>query len=355
MRKYTLIPYFDTKFRIGKSDWHDSDDMIHSDTLFSAIVNCYNLLFGNEKTDQFIRAFKAGNISLSSVWYSIHIKNKINETGKYIDFFPKPYNIKPPQKQQDTPIHPAKRAKNIHYVSRETLNHILSMYDATTGTFAVDLTNTNEFHHIGNEFVYTPDEFGYTFTSTKNIKKQETETKNKIDRRTSGVMQENGLGQLFREIDLLLQCIEDKEYIAEPCMFFLAEIPESFQMNFDAAVRLMGDEGLGGERSFGKGTFKGVEISAYDDFTNKTNNHQPFVLLSLLNPKDETERFKKSLIGYDSILRGGWSWNVQKKNVRMVREGSVFTEKINGSLVDVTPNNHKGRHPIYQNGIGFYV
>lgn len=355
MIKYTLIPYSNSKFRIGKSDWHDSDDVIHSDTLFSAIVNCYNLLFGNEQTNKLIDVFLSGQIRLSSVWYCIYIKDKKSNTGKYIDFFPKPYNIKPSQElPEETPINTAKKAKKINYVSKDTLDHILKMYDANTETFSVDLTNTNRFFHLGSEFVHTNDELDYSFTSTKNIKSKGTVSKNKIDRKTSGVIEENGHGQLFQEIDLELQCIEEKAYFVEPHMFFLAEVPDLHKSNFDAAVRLMCDEGLGGERSFGKGVFKKLDINQYNSFENRRPN-QPFVLLSLLNPKNEIQNFKKSLIGYDSILRGGWAGDELKYKVRMVKEGAVFKEKIAGSLVNVTPDEYNGGHPIYQNGIGFFV
>jgi CRISPR/Cas system CSM-associated protein Csm4 (group 5 of RAMP superfamily) len=53
-------------------------------------------------------------------------------------------------------------------------------------------------------------------------------------------------------------------------------------------------------------------------------------------------------------MRGGWVYDDPIKNVRMIKEGSVFNSPVTGTLVDVTPGKYTS-HPVLKNGIGFYI
>lgn len=169
-------------------------------------------------------------------------------------------------------------------------------------------------------------------------------------------------------------------------LYFLADFRDrSIISKFDAAMRLLGEEGIGGERSSGKGSFRfkrdTVEIGAEDrsngingcngsncsDSSNSGSDDNyaansgvgSLVLLSLYHPeKTEVELGLLTRSRYQLITRRGWissqgSRTLRKKTVRMISEGSIIP-KIGslprGSLVDVTPLEMKA-HRVYANGL----
>ncbi len=350
MNIYKLITTNNTKIRIGKTGWNDSDDMIHSDTLFSALINCYVLLYGQDKVKNFISEFENGNIKISSVFYSVDIFENKNFI-KTINFLPKPFlRIQPLEQKKDENPADTKKIKKIKFVSEKLFSDIIENYDINSGISNTDLIKNR--YAIGDEFCCCNDELEISFK--KSFKNIVTETKNAIDRETAQVkIDEQGKGQLFTEINIELTEIKENNYILKPALYFFADIKSDFEKQFNASIRLMCEEGLGGERSFGKGLFKGLKITE-NHKTNFKNPSNIFVNLSLLNPQNELELFKNSVVNYDSIIRGGWIDDIRKKNVRMVKEGSVLKNKINGQLVDVSTNKFN-KHNIYQNGIGFYL
>lgn len=350
MNLYKLITPNNTKIRVGKTGWNDSDDIIHSDTLFSAVINCYVLLYGQDKVKNFIYEFENGNIKISSIFYSVDIFENENFI-KTINFLPKPFlRIQPlEQKKNENPAD-TKKIKKIKFVSEKLFSDIIENYDIKSYISNTDLINNR--YAVGDEFCCCYDELEHSFK--KSFKNIVTEQKNAIDRETAQVKKdEQEKGQLFNEIDIELTQIKGNNYILKPNLYFFVDINSDFEKQFNASVRLMCDEGLGGERSFGKGLFKGLKIIE-NHKTNFSNPSDIFVNLSLLNPQKELDLFKNSVISYDSIIRGGWINNIRKKNVRMIKEGSVFKNKINGQLVDVSYNKFN-KHKIYQNGIGFYL
>jgi CRISPR-associated protein Csm4 len=167
-------------------------------------------------------------------------------------------------------------------------------------------------------------------------------------------------------------------------LYFLADFRDrSIISRFDAAMRLLEDEGIGGERSSGKGSFRfkmeTVEIGAENsinsingingsniisDDNNARNNRGGFlVLLSLYHPeKAEVELGLLTRSRYQLITRRGWissqgSRTLRKKTVRMISEGSIVP-KIGslprGALVDVAPPEMRA-HRVYANGLAMGV
>jgi len=127
-----------------------------------------------------------------------------------------------------------------------------------------------------------------------------------------------------------------------------------------AAFNLLGDMGLGGERSIGHGQFVADMVPAGEDwaFLDGDANARSWVALSLVNPRpDEIETVRAGR--YALVDRGGWFHSpvtgeqLKRKTVCMVAEGSVFGEKIVGRVVDVTPKrlDGTGHHRIYRYGL----
>lgn len=119
-------------------------------------------------------------------------------------------------------------------------------------------------------------------------------------------------------------------------LFFLAEFTdENTEQNFDAALLLLGDQGIGADRNVGKGFFSFSKESFEID---EPEEAKYFTTLSLYHPNENEVRaglLKKS--AYVLRNRKGFAHNdnlrgIRRKSVRMFAEGSWFS-KIDTDLV----------------------
>lgn len=121
---------------------------------------------------------------------------------------------------------------------------------------------------------------------------------------------------------------------------------EALRHKFEACLRVLGDTGLGGERSAGRGLFTWDHVG--EETLPDVETAERFVTLAPLCPKD-TEQLG-SLTGeaaaYDLLPRRGWvtspeASNLRRKMVWMFAEGSVLTgnpELRAGRLVRLSPS-----------------
>ncbi|MHA1794799.1 MAG: type III-A CRISPR-associated RAMP protein Csm4, partial [Promethearchaeota archaeon] len=132
--------------------------------------------------------------------------------------------------------------------------------------------------------------------------------------------------------------------------------------------KLLTDNGIGGERSLGAGLFDDVVIEPLekepnlnDLFSNgEESNHREFMNLSLVYPA--TPKIDMKHVKFYSLLdRTGYCYSLDSKtqrflDVKFIKEGSVFTGKIKGKLVQVASKEFaRTHHEVYKNGIGFYM
>lgn len=135
----------------------------------------------------------------------------------------------------------------------------------------------------------------------------------------------------------------------------------------EGAFRLLGEMGLGGERTYGMGTF---QFSGFEPLqqvwkldTSKPSKH--YMLISRCYPY-ETERslLSAALEAWDFeenrgyVVSGRHATTLKRKRVRMLREGSVANRSLRGQLVDVTPEHGAElglEHRVYRSGLGFWM
>lgn len=146
-------------------------------------------------------------------------------------------------------------------------------------------------------------------------------------------------------------------------LYFLLDIKdESLLPTIELCLNLLGESGLGGERSTGCGLFEWSKQRIEDDpqwqplWELEKEVNKRFCLISLCFPQ---KREVEHLIGYNLILRKGWiystSTNLQlkRKTCQMLGEGSTFSEKPAGDMADVTPGEFEKIHPVYRYGKAF--
>ena len=142
--------------------------------------------------------------------------------------------------------------------------------------------------------------------------------------------------------------------------FFLARFTEEkIRKDFDAALRLLADEGIGGDRSSGCGFFHPPDWEEAS-FGSPGTYADARCLLSMFYPKDDAEAGRLAGGYYGLKERRGRIQSPDKgrgllwRPVRMAEEGSLVegASEITGRIVDVTPEDFKA-HRIYRCGLAY--
>lgn len=146
---------------------------------------------------------------------------------------------------------------------------------------------------------------------------------------------------------------------------FVAPHDQTTIEKFKDLLVSLGEIGLGGEKTYGCGTF---EVSAFERVSNLMksilkNRADMYSLLSLYYPSDdEMNTLDDDLIAYDIVRRRGWITSgryalpLKRKSVGFISEGSVSRIPLNGAIVDVTPDNVMPDgldHRVYRYGYAF--
>ena len=140
--------------------------------------------------------------------------------------------------------------------------------------------------------------------------------------------------------------------------FFASFENENIKKQFDSALYLLGDTGIGGNRSNGYGLFNVLNV---EKFENPFTSGDYSVALSLYHPKKEEvengilEDAHFSVTSRQSWIFAGSAEPYRSKRVKMFEEGSVFSGcSAEGDVVDITPaiveNIHIFNHRIYRFG-----
>lgn len=146
-------------------------------------------------------------------------------------------------------------------------------------------------------------------------------------------------------------------------LYFIIDLKDtSLLPTIRLCLNLLGEAGLGGERSTGCGIFEWSELPIGNDpqweplWELEEESNKKFCLISLCFPQKEEV---KSLIGYDLVLRKGWTYSactslqLKRKTCQMLGEGSIFLEEPKGDMADVTPKGFEKIHPVYRYGKAF--
>jgi CRISPR-associated protein Csm4 len=124
-----------------------------------------------------------------------------------------------------------------------------------------------------------------------------------------------------------------------------------------SALELLGEDGIGGEKSSGAGRFTATWHDLDEQWHDVVSFPQSnaYSLVSLLWELPFTPEYLQGA-KYGLRERSGWivspvsGQQARRKAIQMFTEGSVFSQPISGMLANVTPEKFKA-HPIYRSGI----
>ena len=321
-------------------------ERVRSDTLFSALINSYARLFGGQAVEDLLQQFiDFPPVRLSSTFI-------YHQQDKQITYYlPKPLKF-PHKYPQDNDLSFFKAYKNLKYLP-------LSVWKKWYQGNGFDTSDLEEIRFAGRLELETPKQIAtkplqkaavFDYTTTYQIHKV---PKVAIDRTTAATnFYHTGLVK-FNSQDSISG------------LYFLLHFPkkdEALEKNIYAALHLLGEDGLGGERSSGAGRF---DIAYWKNFSEdwqqivnfkQGNNHTS---LSLFWTDKLEENFLEDS-SYELIERGGWIGSsfsgrqLRRQKVQMFAEGSVFKQSPLGKLANVTPKGFNA-HNVYRSGISLSI
>jgi CRISPR-associated protein Csm4 len=306
---------------IKESVLEDTSEYIHSDTIFSAICNVYRLLYGRKSLEEILKLFKDHDPPFL-----------ISSAFPYISdtlLFPMPKSIDLSKYSEDI-----KKFKKVGFVSKSIFERIIK-----GKSIEEDIKEEN----LGqNGYVLFANEEKSQFRKGNIWEKREV-PRVVIDRKTSA-------SNIYHFGEIV--------YSKDCGLYFLIEFKDrGYEGKLKAAIRLLGDEGIGGDRTYGKGLFK-IKEPEFNKISIDLTPKEHFITLSLYYPrKEELTSLREGF--YELIGRGGWIYSPQgktmrRKFVRMFAEGSVFPAPIQGDLVSVKPKEFTD-HEIYRYGYAFAI
>lgn len=326
-------------FRLGEGSLVDVSHIIHSDTLFSALVNIYEMVFG--EGEEFVRLVDDNKILFSSAFpllENIH-------SGNFIYFLPKPKIV------FDTAESLGKKEKKINFLSLKAFNKISESIDSLSLSSKFDL---NELLVLADEYALLKDELDSTILPTTPFIREQIFPK-------TAVHKESREDAFYFQTDIQLVpfCDDRKKICYNPHFYFLINdtLNELEKIKFISCLRILADEGIGGDRGSGRGFVEEVIIKELENFVVMDGKY--YLTLSLTNPTSQTEF--DNCISYDLIKRGGGSIGLEgnpenhRKQVKMISEGSIFNSPIKGRIVEVSPSVNHYTHKIYRNGKAFLI
>lgn len=147
---------------------------------------------------------------------------------------------------------------------------------------------------------------------------------------------------------------------SEGCgIYFWVELrDESYEKYLNRAVDFLSEEGIGGERSSGHGQFsyegpKGEKLPAM-------NGDEAYMTLSLYHPTcAEVRDGALDDAAYNLVNCRGWIYSPdggsqRRRTVRMITEGSVLSRPVMGNIKDVSPDTWD-HHPVYRYGLALTI
>lgn len=326
-----------------KTGLTDSTNFPHSDTLFSALVNIMAETFP-DKVEDFVDAVRNGSLCFSSVFYCLQNEDRI----RY--FLPVPAHWI----LQDADVN--NQYSKIRFLSKKSWElgitpKKLAQDGAVARQFVV-LQKQFLLHHTElkpSEHSVSPYiRFFHKTTVPKVGIALNADEENDLFERT--------MIQIADNTDLSDHLNESVTPNLHAHFYFLEKTTEAFRTGglyqiYQSALQILIETGLGGERSTGCGQFEGLDFDETFVINEEKAHATRFVSLALHLPADEAAL--KKLKFYGTVLRGGRPTfqDGPLKLVRMIAEGAISTEALQGNLINLSRTNT----PYLRCGAGFWI
>jgi CRISPR-associated protein Csm4 len=309
----------------ARSDYGQSERMLHSDMLYAALMQTWAILGKTEWIQ------KTPPFALSSLY-----PFTLNNFGKKVHFFPKPFFSALTDKSKEQ-SEDAKKFKKVKYVDlshfEQYLNHTLitSTTDSVKGSY-----QTNE--KIEKNFL--------TADVTPRIKRPRIDIEDAIPFYTEKLLFRKGSG---------MYCLVQYD-------------TEEAKYQVEVALNLLAENGIGTDRSVGNGRFSFTRGKLSIQLPESAAWAMNVSLFCPESKEDLSNMLSDNQVRYEIIKRGGWlsePYNTyRKRSVYMFREGSLFKKQTTnvfteGNSIDLKPDNAllptKVANPVWRVGKALFL
>lgn len=318
------------------------EERLSSDTLTSALINAFKVIEGEEEANKVVQALLTPTppFILSSLFpFGPDPKNP----GSITEAVVRPL-VNPPVADSEILHRQGKDLKRISYLSVED-------FRSWIGEKVLNESQIKDIIDRSKEF-------------TKNWWYEELRPRVAIDRSSYISSIWNQAAIWFRREGKS----QDEKMIKEAGLYGLIRFhDEQWKGRIGAAFRMLGDMGLGGERTYGLGLFQFGGFESLTEnwkalFSDQSKTH---IFLSMYYPSEkERQELQSCLQAWETVERRGYivsgrnTTTIKRKRIRMIIEGSVTCKLLCGEMVDVTPDRASDLgipHRIYRSGLAFLV
>jgi len=364
-------------FSIGKDYTNQVSTIIHSDTLFSAICNNIRKIYGIDVLEDFLDTVNnSSEFTLSSCFHYINIK-KEGEDFTTLYFLPKP-SIRFPfdTKSQIFLESNPKLFKKIEFVSFDIIEKLQKGQNLKFDNFYIlnerYLLDEKNLQSLGWDKFLDGDSESYRkeyegINDRISIFSITDEQKVAISRTSKDSIPFTWPKMTLNISKYFVWQDEDRKtnYTLTPGFYFFIQeygLPKEMKNMVKAAILLIMDQGIGGNRSLGCGLFDDIKFLDEADFPYnslfKCEDEGIFMNLSLVFPSlDDFDNLKFfNLFDKSGYIFSDETRSKRFDDIKLIQEGAIFTKQVKGSLVQVAPEDFANNvHKVFKNGIGFYI
>ncbi len=341
----------------GSLGLEKTETYIPADTLFSALCQTWATFYDTASLTDFLNQYIAENgsppFTLTSAFPYVHD----------VYFYPKPLTLR---ESKDTPEkvkeEAKKKVKKLQLVSSNLFQYIISGHlpkFSENKPIAITMNGEKVYPMNGEKVWVSPDE-KTLLKEAMDEKLSAAEKKSKDEDINIWETTTRPRVSIDRQTEESSIWHVETVQFNECCGLWFAVNYDSDEtkQKIETILRVLGDNGIGGERNAGYGLFDfdevALEIPTSEDSTQ-------FVTLSPICPKssEQLEHLLKGDIAYNLNPLTGWVTSAgaasQRKQINMFAEGSVLNtyDELVGRLVDLTPKGYP--HPVYRYGYAWQV
>lgn len=316
MKLVKLIPDVGYKYHFGVDGLETVNKYFPSSSLFSAIVNNYVKLYGDEGLNELL------NIKLSALFPGVGDVLFIVRPSIQLKF------------DESVFLKDPKLSKKIEFVSLSVLKeNNLGRIDYREGLLV-------------NGFLFSKDDAEKLKDSfPQGLLEVDVEDRVSLSRLNDSSAAGGSFAPFMVSFVYVLDSNLFYYFVYDDSM-----LSQNVKDKLSSSIRLILDEGLGGERGVGAGIFKDMVVfdnaDYFDDYVKSTEgiiaDEKYYVSISSVIPANEDE-FKKAIF-YKITKQAGYVYqdgklNLRRKEIFELSEGSVFEQPIEGTVVNVSPQN----------------
>ena len=340
------------RFHFGKlgldenSSLAQSSEIIHSDTLFSALINVCSRICDEDTVKSLITAFDTKQIKISSAFYCLQIDNFNKDNSristKQVFFLPKPDYFE----LLNSDLENRKTYSKIAFVSKGiwSKGYLPSQWNKENDCIIIDKKFVLLKSELDDDYIQLTQDIDndvpelsikifYSKTNPK-IADHKRRWDNNIFFQTDLLLTQTSFYYQIKTQRVLRKTIQ-------PNFYFFLDIDNNckYKNLIYSVLKILADEGIGGAISTGCGKLEEVDIIDEDfswDFENGKAHPELKVSASLISP--ENQDVLQKLYRYKILTRGGRPISkdrVSLKRIRMIKEGAIVSSGIDGGLPQI--------------------